>query len=50
LVDKTIMSCKAALKDAALSIKDIDVVVMVGGSTRVPLVKETISGFFWKTG
>lgn len=46
LVDKTIMSCKAALKDAALSTKDIDVVVMVGGSTRVPLVKETISDFF----
>ncbi len=46
MVDKTIASCKAALKDATLKRKDIDVVVMVGGSTRVPLVKESISHFF----
>ena len=46
MVDKTIASCKAALKDASLKRKDIDVVVMVGGSTRVPLVKESISHFF----
>ena len=48
LVDKTIVCCKAALKDAALKVKDIDVVVMVGGSTRVSLVKESISEFFGK--
>ncbi|MBC7936789.1 MAG: Hsp70 family protein, partial [Rhizobacter sp.] len=46
LVDKTIASCKNALKDAALTIKEIDTVVMVGGSTRVPLVKEAVSAFF----
>jgi molecular chaperone HscA len=46
LVDKTINSCKNALKDASLTIKDIDTVVMVGGSTRVPLVKESVSRFF----
>lgn len=46
LVDRTINSCKAALKDASLQVKDIDAVVMVGGSTRVPLVKEMVSGFF----
>ena len=46
LVDQTIQSCKDALSDAALSIKDIDEVVMVGGSTRVPLVKESVSRFF----
>ncbi len=46
LVDKTINNCKNALNDAGLSIKDIDEVVMVGGSTRVPLVKETVSKFF----
>jgi len=46
MVDKTIASCKAALKDAGLKRKDINVVVMVGGSTRVPLVKESISHFF----
>ena len=46
LVDKTISSCKNALKDASLTVKDIDTVVMVGGSTRVPLVKDSVSSFF----
>ena len=46
LIDKTIQCCKNALKDADLTIKDIENIVMVGGSTRVPLVKETTSGFF----
>ena len=45
-VDKTIQYCKNALGDADLAIKDIDEVVMVGGSTRVPLVKESVSKFF----
>src|SRR5690606_1230580 len=40
LVDRTTHSCKSALKDAGLTVKDIDAVVMVGGSTRVPFVKE----------
>lgn len=48
LVDKTIKSCMNALKDASLTIKDIDTVVMVGGSTRVPLVKDSVSRFFGK--
>ena len=48
LIDKTIQCCKNALKDAALTVKDIENIVMVGGSTRVPLVKETISSFFGK--
>jgi molecular chaperone HscA len=48
LVDKTVTCCTNALKDASLKTKDIDVVVMVGGSTRVPLVKESISQFFGK--
>ena len=46
LVDQTIQSCKDALTDATMSIKEIDEVVMVGGSTRVPLVKESVSRFF----
>ncbi|MEX0635536.1 MAG: Hsp70 family protein, partial [Ferruginibacter sp.] len=46
MVDKTIQSCKAALKDAGLSINKIDTVVMVGGSTRVPFVKQQVSEFF----
>ena len=48
LVDKTINCCTNALKDAELTTKDIDVIVMVGGSTRVPLIKESISKFFGK--
>lgn len=46
LVDRTVACCKNALEDAELLIAEIDEVVMVGGSTRVPLVKETIGGFF----
>lgn len=48
LVDKTIACCTLALKDAELTIGDIDEVVMVGGSTRVPLVKNTVSTFSGK--
>ena len=48
MVDKTINCCINALKDAELTTKDIDVIVMVGGSTRVPLIKESISNFFGK--
>lgn len=46
LLDKTIQCCKNALADAQLTPGDIDEVIMVGGSTRVPLVKETVSKFF----
>lgn len=48
LVDKTIDSCRNALKDAGLRVTDISEIVMVGGSTRVPLVKTMISDFFGK--
>lgn len=48
LVDKTIQCCTNALKDANLSPNEIDEIVMVGGSTRVPLVKESVSKFFGK--
>lgn len=48
LIDRTINACKGALKDAALTNNDIDAVVMVGGSTRVPYVKECIKEFFGK--
>jgi molecular chaperone HscA len=46
LVDKTIICCASALKDAGLKTNNIEVIVMVGGSTRVPLVKESVSKFF----
>ncbi|HSK12275.1 MAG TPA: molecular chaperone DnaK [Phnomibacter sp.] len=45
-VEKTIASCKQALTDAGLTTSDIDEVVMVGGSTRVPLVKQRVTEFF----
>lgn len=48
LIDKTITCCKNALADASLTTAAIDTVIMVGGSTRVPLVKETVSQFFGK--
>jgi molecular chaperone HscA len=48
LIDETIRSCANALADSKLSIHDIDTIVMVGGSTRVPAVKEAVSAFFGK--
>ena len=48
LINTTIDCCKKALKDAELKAKDIEAVVMVGGSTRVPLVKQSVSTFFNK--
>ena len=49
-VDQTIQCCNNALKDAGLSISDIQEVVMVGGSTRTPLVKLRVAEFFQKEG
>jgi molecular chaperone HscA len=48
LVEKTIQCCKNALKDAGFTPDRIDKVVMVGGSTRIPVVKETVGTFFGK--
>ncbi|MEJ7611917.1 MAG: Hsp70 family protein [Ferruginibacter sp.] len=48
LVERTIESCRKALKDAALSTAAIDEIIMVGGSTKVPLVKAVVSAFFGK--
>ncbi|MEI7471406.1 MAG: Fe-S protein assembly chaperone HscA [Chitinophagaceae bacterium] len=46
LVDRTLTSCKMALKDAGKPVTAIDTIVMVGGSTRIPLIKEAVSAFF----
>ena len=46
LIDRTITACSNALRDAGLQTSQIDAVVMVGGSTRVPLVKESVRRFF----
>jgi len=48
LIDRTIEPCKVALKDAGLSVKDIDEVIMVGGQTRMPKVQEMVKNFFGK--
>lgn len=47
-VDKTIECCKSALKNAGVKITDIDEVILVGGSTRVPAVQEAVEKFFNK--
>lgn len=47
-VEQTIKFCQNALNDAGLTITDIQEVVMVGGSTRTPLVKRIVSEFFGK--
>ena len=48
LVDKTLMSCRRVLRDAKLDRTEISNIVMVGGSTRVPLVLEQVGEFFGK--
>ena len=46
LVQKTLAPCRRALRDAGIRNTDVHAVVMVGGSTRVPLVREKVAGFF----
>lgn len=48
LVQKSIEPCKKALKDADLNKSDIDQVILVGGSTRVPKIQEVVKDFFGK--
>ncbi|GAB2529730.1 Fe-S protein assembly chaperone HscA [Rufibacter soli] len=46
IIDRTMASCQRALQDAGLQPEQIDTVILVGGSTRVPLVYQTVSDFF----
>jgi molecular chaperone HscA len=48
LIEETLKSCKQALQDAGLTADQIDTVVMVGGSTRIPAIKQAVSNFFGK--
>ncbi len=48
LVEKTKVPCMNALKDAGLSAADIDEVILVGGSTRIPMVQEEVKKLFGK--
>ena len=48
IVERTIAPCKSALKNAGLSAGDIDEVILVGGSTRIPVIQDAVKNFFGK--
>ena len=48
LVDRTIKPCKSALENAKLTPSDIDEIILVGGSTRIPAIQEAVKKFFGK--
>lgn len=48
LVERTLEPCRKALKDAGLSTSDINEVILVGGSTRIPKIQEVVEKFFGK--
>jgi molecular chaperone DnaK len=48
LVQRTLEPCKAALRDSGFNISDIDEVILVGGSTRIPKIQEVVKSFFGK--
>ena len=48
LIQATVKPCEQALKDAGLTAKDIDEVILVGGSTRIPAIQEIVQKFFGK--
>lgn len=48
LVDKTILTCRRVLRDAGMEPDQIDSIVMVGGATRMPVIREAVAEFFGK--
>ena len=48
LIQRSIEPCKTALKDAGVGINDIDDVILIGGSTRIPKIQEVVEKFFGK--
>lgn len=48
LVERTIAPCKSALKNAGLKTSDIDEIILVGGTTRIPAIQEAVKKFFGK--
>jgi len=48
LIKRTIDPCKSALKNAGLKTSDIDEIILVGGSTRIPAIQEAVKAFFGK--
>jgi len=49
LVKKTISPCRKAVKDAGIKVSDIDEVILVGGSTRIPCIQSAVENYFKKT-
>jgi molecular chaperone DnaK len=48
LIQRTIAPCESALKKAGLQVKDIDEIILVGGSTRIPAIQEAVKKYFGK--
>ncbi len=48
LVERSLDPCKKAMKDAGISLNEINEVLLVGGSTRIPAVQEAVEGYFGK--
>ena len=48
LIKRTIAPCKSALKNAKLKVGDIDEIILVGGTTRIPAIQEAVKKFFGK--
>ncbi|MBY0542886.1 MAG: molecular chaperone DnaK [Sphingobacteriaceae bacterium] len=48
LIKRTIDPCKSALKNAGLKVGDIDEIILVGGSTRIPAIQDAVKAFFGK--
>ena len=49
LIERSIDKCRSALKDAGITAKQVDEVVLVGGSTRIPYVRKRVAEFFGRT-
>ncbi len=49
IVERTIAPCRTALKNAGLSTSDINEVILVGGSTRIPMIQDAVERFFGKS-
>ena len=48
LINRTIQPCEKAIKDAGLKASEIDEVILVGGSTRIPMVQKIVNELFGK--
>ena len=49
LIQATITPCKQAVKDAGMTPSDIDEVILVGGSTRMPAIQKVVENYFGKS-